>query len=108
MLVHMGAPIFTDIIRSATGAAVDTSGMTAAQRTAITSPSINQSLPHPAAGVPSATTAAKPGATTSAVKTNAPATAASSNTTTYLLAGGAAVALVAIIVVAKKHKKKKR
>ena len=51
-LVNMGAPIFEDIIRSSTGAAIDTSGLTTAQRTALTTTSsINQNLPHPAAGV---------------------------------------------------------
>lgn len=107
-LVNMGAPIFEDIIRSSTGAAIDTSGLTTAQRTALTTTSsINQNLPHPAAGVSPSVT--KPAASAvSAVKSTGPAAApSSSNTTTYLIAGGAAVALVGIIVVIKKRKKKR-
>jgi LPXTG cell wall anchor motif len=86
-------------------------GPTAAQRTALVTdlsktPSLNQNLPHPTAGV--APTAAKPAATAvSAVKATAPATA-SSNTTVYIAAGVAALLVLGVVVVKAKAKKKKR
>lgn len=83
--------------------------MTATQRVALTKPatSINQSLPHPQTGLPSAT-AAKPGAVGATAPKAATPAATTSNTTLYIAAGVAALLVVGTVVVIKKRKKKKR
>jgi hypothetical protein len=97
----IGAVPAYEMIRASTGP-------TAAQRTALVSdlsktPSLNQNLPHPTAGV-TPTSTAKPAAV-SAVKAATPA-AASSNEAVYIAAAVAALLVVGVVIV--KAKKKKR